>query len=99
MPLKDVGKYLSITGLIWVLADVAGPLLGGAFSQYAFFFSPNALPTITDITDTECLQICFMEMVFLDQPDDLANQSHHLYIRTEAPETRSSQHMEEVPQI
>lgn len=35
VPLKDVGKYLSITGLIWVLADVAGPLLGGAFSQYA----------------------------------------------------------------
>ncbi|KAF2123486.1 putative efflux pump antibiotic resistance protein [Dothidotthia symphoricarpi CBS 119687] len=35
VPLKDVGKYLSITGLIWVVADVAGPLLGGVFSQYA----------------------------------------------------------------
>lgn len=34
VPLRDVGKYISFTGLIWAIADVAGPLLGGAFSQY-----------------------------------------------------------------
>jgi len=33
--LQEVGKFLSITGIVWALADVAGPLLGGAFSQYA----------------------------------------------------------------
>ncbi|PVH93062.1 putative efflux pump antibiotic resistance protein [Periconia macrospinosa] len=35
VPFKDVGKYLSITGVVWIVADVAGPLLGGVFSQYA----------------------------------------------------------------
>ncbi|KGO69080.1 Major facilitator superfamily domain, general substrate transporter [Penicillium expansum] len=34
VPLRDVGKYISFTGLVWALADVAGPLLGGVFSQY-----------------------------------------------------------------
>ncbi|KAI9044182.1 MDR family MFS transporter [Aspergillus affinis] len=34
VPLRDVGKYISFTGLVWAIADVAGPLLGGAFSQY-----------------------------------------------------------------
>lgn len=34
VPLRDVGKYLSATIAIWAVADVAGPLLGGAFSQY-----------------------------------------------------------------
>lgn len=34
MPLRDVGKYISFTALVWAIADVAGPLLGGAFSQY-----------------------------------------------------------------
>ncbi|KAI0837754.1 putative efflux pump antibiotic resistance protein [Hypoxylon sp. FL0890] len=33
--LQDVGKFLSITGIVWALADVAGPLLGGVFAQYA----------------------------------------------------------------
>ena len=33
VPLKDAGKYISFTALVWALADVAGPLLGGAFSQ------------------------------------------------------------------
>ncbi|ORY58749.1 putative efflux pump antibiotic resistance protein [Pseudomassariella vexata] len=33
--LQDVGKFLAITGIVWALADVAGPLLGGVFSQYA----------------------------------------------------------------
>lgn len=33
VPLRDIGKYVSFTGLIWAIADVAGPLLGGAFSQ------------------------------------------------------------------
>ena len=33
VPLRDVGKYISFTGLVWALADVAGPLLGGVFSQ------------------------------------------------------------------
>ena len=33
VPLRDVGKYISFTGLVWAIADVAGPLLGGAFSQ------------------------------------------------------------------
>ncbi|KAK5999257.1 Efflux pump dotC [Cladobotryum mycophilum] len=33
--LQDVGKYLSLTAAIWAIADVAGPLLGGVFSQYA----------------------------------------------------------------
>jgi EmrB/QacA subfamily drug resistance transporter len=35
VPLKDVGKYLSFTGLVWAIADVAGPLVGGAFAEYA----------------------------------------------------------------
>ncbi|KAF3916148.1 hypothetical protein AA313_de0203761 [Arthrobotrys entomopaga] len=35
VPLKDVGNYLATTALVWALADVAGPLLGGIFSQYA----------------------------------------------------------------
>ncbi|EAW12275.1 MFS transporter/fungal specific transcription factor domain-containing protein [Aspergillus clavatus NRRL 1] len=34
VPLRDIGKYISFTGLVWAIADVAGPLLGGAFSQY-----------------------------------------------------------------
>ncbi|KAF7134198.1 hypothetical protein CNMCM5793_005926 [Aspergillus hiratsukae] len=34
VPLRDVGKYISFTGLVWAIADIAGPLLGGAFSQY-----------------------------------------------------------------
>ena len=34
MPLRDVGKYLSATIAIWAVADIAGPLMGGAFSQY-----------------------------------------------------------------
>ncbi|RAL01132.1 MDR family MFS transporter [Aspergillus ibericus CBS 121593] len=34
VPLRDVGKYVSFAGLVWAIADVAGPLLGGAFSQY-----------------------------------------------------------------
>ncbi|THC91843.1 hypothetical protein EYZ11_008691 [Aspergillus tanneri] len=34
VPLRDVGKYISFTGLVWAIADVAGPLLDGAFSQY-----------------------------------------------------------------
>ena len=34
MPLREVGKYLSATIAIWAVADVAGPLLGGAFSEY-----------------------------------------------------------------
>ncbi|KAI9803981.1 MAG: hypothetical protein M1833_000262 [Piccolia ochrophora] len=34
VPLRDVGKYLAFTALVWAIADVAGPLLGGAFSQY-----------------------------------------------------------------
>ncbi|KAF8247314.1 putative efflux pump antibiotic resistance protein [Wilcoxina mikolae CBS 423.85] len=34
VPLQDVGKYLSFAGLVWAIADVVGPLLGGAFSQY-----------------------------------------------------------------
>lgn len=33
--LQEVGKFLSLTTLVWGIADVAGPLLGGAFSQYA----------------------------------------------------------------
>ena len=33
VPLRDVGKYLSFTALIWAIADVLGPLLGGIFSQ------------------------------------------------------------------
>jgi MFS family permease len=37
VPLQDVGKYLSFSGLVWVIADVLGPLLGGAFSQYVAF--------------------------------------------------------------
>ncbi|PGH13506.1 hypothetical protein AJ79_03636 [Helicocarpus griseus UAMH5409] len=35
VPLQHAGKYISFTGLVWAIADVAGPLLGGAFSQYA----------------------------------------------------------------
>lgn len=34
VPLRDVGKYLATTALVWAIADVAGPLLGGIFSQY-----------------------------------------------------------------
>ncbi|KAL4996793.1 major facilitator superfamily domain-containing protein [Aspergillus recurvatus] len=34
VPLRDVGKYISFTGLVWAIADVAGPLLGGAFSEF-----------------------------------------------------------------
>ncbi|KAL3428929.1 putative efflux pump antibiotic resistance protein [Aspergillus tetrazonus] len=34
VPLRDVGKYVSVTGLVWAIADVAGPLLGGAFSAF-----------------------------------------------------------------
>ncbi|KAF4546140.1 Siderophore transporter, RhtX/FptX family [Lasiodiplodia theobromae] len=34
VPLREVGKYLALAGLVWAIADVAGPLLGGAFSQY-----------------------------------------------------------------
>ncbi|EPS39273.1 hypothetical protein H072_6934 [Dactylellina haptotyla CBS 200.50] len=34
VPLRDAGKYLATTALVWALADVAGPLLGGIFSQY-----------------------------------------------------------------
>lgn len=34
MPIRDVGKYISFTAFVWAIADVAGPLLGGAFSQY-----------------------------------------------------------------
>ncbi|KAL4816521.1 putative efflux pump antibiotic resistance protein [Aspergillus spinulosporus] len=34
VPLRDVGKYVSVTGLVWAIADVAGPLLGGAFSEF-----------------------------------------------------------------
>lgn len=37
--LRDVGKYLSITAIVWAIADVAGPLLGGAFSQHVKFLS------------------------------------------------------------
>jgi MFS family permease len=36
VPLRDVGKYISFTALVWAIADVAGPLLGGAFSQYVY---------------------------------------------------------------
>ncbi|KAL6234755.1 hypothetical protein BDW75DRAFT_240777 [Aspergillus navahoensis] len=32
--LRDVGKYISFTGLVWAIADVAGPLLGGAFTEF-----------------------------------------------------------------
>ncbi|KAM0577328.1 hypothetical protein ACHAQF_005337 [Verticillium nonalfalfae] len=35
VPLQDVGKYLAVTAIVWGIADIAGPLLGGAFSQYA----------------------------------------------------------------
>ncbi|KAF3910726.1 hypothetical protein ABW21_db0208872 [Orbilia brochopaga] len=35
VPLKDVGNYLATTALVWAVADVAGPLLGGIFTQYA----------------------------------------------------------------
>lgn len=31
--LRDAGKYLSFISLVWAIADVAGPLLGGVFSQ------------------------------------------------------------------
>lgn len=43
VPLRDVGKYLSFAGLVWAIADVAGPLMGGAFAQYDFllFLSEN----------------------------------------------------------
>ena len=34
VPLRDVGKYLSFTAVVWAIADVMGPLLGGLFSQY-----------------------------------------------------------------
>ncbi|MCJ1378610.1 hypothetical protein MMC17_001709 [Xylographa soralifera] len=34
VPLRDVGKYIATTAVVWGIADVAGPLLGGAFSQY-----------------------------------------------------------------
>ncbi|EWC44093.1 hypothetical protein DRE_07228 [Drechslerella stenobrocha 248] len=35
VPLKDVGNYLATTALVWAVADVLGPLLGGIFTQYA----------------------------------------------------------------
>ncbi|KAK6359046.1 hypothetical protein TWF696_000217 [Orbilia brochopaga] len=35
VPLKDVGNYLATTALVWAIADVAGPLLGGIFTEYA----------------------------------------------------------------
>lgn len=31
--LRDAGKYLSFIALVWGIADVVGPLLGGVFSQ------------------------------------------------------------------
>lgn len=33
VPLREVGKYIAFAGLVWAIADVAGPLLGGAFSE------------------------------------------------------------------
>lgn len=39
VPLREVDKYLVIAGLVWAIADVAGPFLGGAFLQRADIFS------------------------------------------------------------
>jgi hypothetical protein len=41
VPLREVGKYLALAGLVWAIADVAGPLMGGAFSQYVAVMSTS----------------------------------------------------------
>ncbi|MCJ1436469.1 hypothetical protein MMC27_005848 [Xylographa pallens] len=35
VPLRDVGKYIATTAVVWGIADIAGPILGGVFSEYS----------------------------------------------------------------
>lgn len=82
--LQDVGKYLSVTAIVWVLADVAGPLLGGVFAQSVF----RKLPMASLGNANMVLQIRDLEMVLLDQLDHLPHELRCCRLRLEAPRYR-----------
>ncbi|KAG7131003.1 Efflux pump dotC like protein [Verticillium longisporum] len=95
VPLQDVGKYLAVTAIVWGIADIAGPLLGGAFSQYVVPLSIS--PTQSSIICLRFLQLQIrdMEVLLLDQPHHLTHQFRIVAIVLKLPHNRNTTVKEE----